>query len=101
MAARVLGVEGMLDARRVLYEAERVVWAWWQAEYATMTSTPTQRPRRPHVSSRPLFEASTPGERIWPRYPRSPDGRADHHQAREYVDEGVLNPENRWQLSVA
>ncbi|TFB90013.1 hypothetical protein E3O10_07435 [Cryobacterium luteum] len=101
MAARVLGVEGMLEARRERYGAERVVWAWWQAEYATMTSTPRQRSRRPHVSSRPLFEAGTSGERIWPRYPRSPDGRADHHQAREFVDEGVLNPENRWQLSVA
>ena len=54
-----------------------------------------------HVSSWPMFGASTFGERVWPRYPRSPDGRADHRQAREYVDDGVLNPESRWQLSVA
>lgn len=101
VAARVLGVEGMLDVRRDVYEAEHEVWAWWQAEHATMTSTPRQRPRRPHVSSRPLFEASTPGERVWPRYSRSPDGRADHRQAREYVDDGVLNPESRWQLFAA
>jgi DNA-binding transcriptional ArsR family regulator len=100
-AARVLGVAGVLEARRALYRAERVVWEWWLAEYATMTSTPRQRPRRPHVLSRPLFEASAQGERVWPRYPRLSDGRANHREARGYVDEGVLYPENRWQLSVA
>ncbi|MDJ0350590.1 hypothetical protein QMK22_14850 [Cryobacterium sp. PH29-G1] len=100
-AARVLGVAGVLEARRALYRAERVVWAWWLAECATMTSMPRQRPRRPHVLSRALFEASAPGERVWPRYPRSSDGRANHREARGYVDEGVLYPENRWQLSVA
>jgi len=47
------------------------------------------------------FDSSTPGERIWPRYPRGIDARADHRQARKYVDEGVLSPTSRWQLSDA
>jgi hypothetical protein len=100
-AARVLGVAGILVDRAERYRAEREVWAWWQAEVMTMTSTPRNRPSRRHISSRPLFEASRPGERVWPRYPRSHDGLGDHRQAREYVDAGVLNPENRWQLAAA
>ncbi|MCY7287967.1 MAG: hypothetical protein LH624_06875, partial [Cryobacterium sp.] len=100
-AARLLGLAGTLLTRQATYAAERTVWAWWLAEAATMTATPRERPRRPHVSSRPLFDAPTSGERIWPRYPRSADGRANHKEARTYVDLGVLSPTNRWQLAVA
>ena len=100
-AARSLGVLGVLRARAERYAAEREVWAWWRAELSTMTSRPGSRPRRAHVTSRPVFESSAPGERVWPRYPRSFDARADHRQARQYVDEGVLSPTNRWQLSDA
>jgi hypothetical protein len=100
-AARLLGVFGVLRDRAVRYAAEREVWAWWQAEFATMTARPGLRPRRAHVTSRPIFETSAPGERIWPRYPRDSQGLGDHKQARRYVDDGVLSPTSRWQLSAA
>jgi len=88
-----------LVAREKAYQAEREVWAWWLAERSTMSSSPRDRPRRVHVSSRPLFDVSAPGERVWPRYPRSGDGLANHREARFYVDAGVLSPTNRWQLA--
>jgi hypothetical protein len=100
-AARTLGVLGVLRLRAGRYAAEREVWAWWQAEFATMTARPRSRPRRAHVTSRPIFETTAPGERIWPRYPRDSEGLADHKQARQYVDDGVLSPASRWQLSDA
>jgi len=98
LAARVVGVAGLLLDRANRYRAEREVWEWWQAEVATMNAAPRRRPKRVDVSSRPLFrDANAPGERVWPRYPRSSDLRGDHRSARELVDLGVLNPENRWQ----
>ena len=96
-AAHQLNVLGTLLARAERYRIEREVWAWWQAELTTMMSEPRSRPRRQHVSSRPLFEASTSGERVWPRYPRSRTNLADHRSALELVGAGLLNPENRWQ----
>ncbi|MBB5643662.1 hypothetical protein [Cryobacterium roopkundense] len=98
LAARIVGVAGLLLDRANRYRAEREVWEWWQAEVATMNAAPRRRPRRVDVSSRPLFrDVNAPGERVWPRYPRSSDQRGDHRSARELVDLGVLNPENRWQ----
>ena len=98
VAAHVVGVAGLLLDRANRYRAERDVWEWWQAEVATMNAAPRRRPRRVDVSSRPLFQdANAPGERVWPRYPRSSDQRGDHRSARELVDLGMLNPENRWQ----
>ena len=96
-AARILGVAGTLLNRAERYRAEREVWTWWQAELTTMNASPRTRPRRRDASSRPLFEADRPGERIWPRYPRSADRRADHQGARQLVAAGALSPESRWQ----
>jgi hypothetical protein len=95
-AARTLDVLGILADRAHRYQAEREVWAWWNAELTTMHTTPRARPRRPTVSSRPLFAAPAAGERVWPRYPRSAT-RADHRAARALVLDGALNPEARWQ----
>ncbi|UQB17863.1 hypothetical protein LIX22_003002 (plasmid) [Clavibacter nebraskensis] len=95
-AARAVDVAGILADRAHRYQAEREVWAWWNAELTTMHTTPRARPRRPTVSSRPLFAAPTAGERVWPRYPRSAT-RADHRAARALVLAGALNPEARWQ----
>lgn len=100
-AARRLGVLGTLAARARRYTHERDVWAWWLAEYETMSSSPRQRPRRPHVSARSLFRDDRSGERNWPRYPRSADGRANHREAREYVEAGYLEPDSRWKLGDA
>ncbi|WP_233201688.1 hypothetical protein [Cryobacterium sp. Y11] len=98
LAARVIGVAGLLLDRANRYRVEREVWEWWQAEVATMNAAPRRRSKRVDVSSRPLFrDANAPGERVWPRYPRSGDQRGDHRSARELVDLGMLNPENRWQ----
>ncbi|WP_241981336.1 hypothetical protein [Cryobacterium algoritolerans] len=101
VAARVLRLAGTLEARMEAYQCEREVWAWWLAEQSTMSSIPRERPRRPHVSSRPLFDAAASGERVWPRYPRGSDGRANHREARYYVNAGVLSPTSRWQLAIA
>nr|WP_255498581.1 hypothetical protein [Cryobacterium sp.] len=96
-AAKILGVAGTLLARAARYRVEREVWAWWQAEVTTMNTHPRHRPKRRHVSSRPLFEASNAGERVWPRYPRASNNLADHRSALELVAAGNLNPESRWQ----
>jgi len=97
-AARTLGVAGYLERRAERYAAERETWAWWQAETVTMATKPQQRPRRPHASSRPLFvDTAAPGERVWPRYPRSADRRGDHRAARDLILQGALRPEARWQ----
>ena len=97
-AAHIVGVAGLLLDRARRYQAERDVWAWWQAEVTTMNAGPRRRPKGVHVSSRPLFrDTNAPGERVWPRYPRSSTQRGDHRSARELVDLGVLDPDNRWQ----
>ncbi|RII95559.1 hypothetical protein DZF95_00320 [Clavibacter michiganensis] len=95
-AARTVGVLGYLQDRARRYQAEREVWAWWNAELITMHTNPRLRPRRPAASSRPLFAAPSPGERVWPRYPRT-RSLADHRSARRLVLDGALNPEARWQ----
>ena len=101
-AARLLGVAGTLADRAERYRAEREVWGWWQAELATMTTTPRRRPRRPHVSSRTLeFTDTTPGERAWPRYPRDGEGRGDHREARFWATHGMLSPDSLWWSSAA
>jgi hypothetical protein len=98
IAARIIGVAGVLVDRADRYRFEREVWAWWQAELGHMHTTPRRRNRRPHVSSRTLeFVESSPGERLWPRYPRNAERRADHRSARQLVDDGALNPDSRWQ----
>jgi hypothetical protein len=97
-AARMVGVAGLLVARVERYRVEREVWAWWRAELEQMTTVPSRRNRRPHVSSRTLqFVDTAPGERLWPRYPRNAERLADHRLARQLVDDGALNPDSRWQ----
>jgi DNA-binding IscR family transcriptional regulator len=100
--ARILGVAGVLAARIETYRVEREIWAWWQAETSTMAAPPRRRPRRPHVSSRTLsFEPAPTGERSWPRYPRSGDGRGDHREARFWAVNGMLAPDSLWWSSAA
>jgi Predicted transcriptional regulator len=101
-AAQLIGVAGTLADRAEKYRTEREVWAWWQAELTTMTTTPRNRPRRPHVSSRTLeFTDTTPGERAWPRYPRDGEGRGDHREARFWATHGMLSPDSLWWSSAA
>ena len=101
-AARAIGVAGTLQNRAERYQIECEVWGWWQAEMDTMTATPRKRSWRPHVSARTLeFTDTTPGERRWPRYPRSSDGRADHREARYWAANGMLAPDSLWWSSAA
>jgi len=101
-AARALGVSGTLTARATAYQNERTIWQWWQAELSTMTSPPHRRPRRPHVTSRTLDNQTSPrGERLWPRYPRDADGRADHYDAKLWLESGMLAPGSLWWSSAA
>ena len=61
-AATTLGTTGTRDAREARYEAERQVWAAWQAELARLRAPIALRPRR----------------RRGERYARTPAGRPDH-----------------------
>ncbi|GGI42870.1 hypothetical protein GCM10010988_41200 [Cnuibacter physcomitrellae] len=97
IVAKELGVGGVLQRRSERYQLEREVWSWWLAELDAMHTAPRRRRRRGHATSRPLFEGSSPGERSWPRYPRTPAGLAEHRAARSLVAAGVVSPESRWQ----
>lgn len=105
--ARILGVAGVLEQRLDRYRVDRQLWAWWQADYAIMSGRPREKPPRPHVTSRPLefrtveYSAVALGEKLWPRYPRNSDGTGNHREARGYIEEGLLDPTSRWQLSYA
>ncbi|KQQ18738.1 hypothetical protein ASF48_17620 [Rathayibacter sp. Leaf299] len=100
-AARALGVDGALEDRAYRYGIEREVWAWWQAELSHRSSSPRERPRRPYVTSRPLFEDPTAGERVWPLYPRDAAGRGDHREALYWGRTGMLAPGSLWWSSTA
>lgn len=100
-AARALGVDGLLEDRAHRYSIEREVWAWWQAELAHRSSAPRARPRRPHITSRPLFDDSSAGERVWPLYPRDAAGRGDHREALQWGRTGMLAPGSLWWSSTA
>lgn len=98
-AARACGVTGLLERRAESYRIDREVWEWWLAESARMNAAPRKRPRRRHVTSRPLFTAASGGERLWPIYPRGADGRGDHRIARQLVTDRALNPESLFQFA--
>jgi DNA-binding IscR family transcriptional regulator len=101
-AARTLGVAGALAARAALYELERTVWTWWQAEVEQRHTAPRRRTRRPHVTARTLTFTDEPtGERQWPRYPRDADRRGDHREARFWAENGMLAPDSLWWSSTA
>ena len=89
-AASQLGVEGRLHARRRRYLAERVAWAWWQAEHAWMCGPRTRRDARPRPDQTPLWQPA--GAVRYPKHPRGPDGRADYSAARAAVTDGALSP---------
>ncbi|WP_143458840.1 hypothetical protein [Leifsonia sp. ALI-44-B] len=101
-AARTIGVAGALTDRAERYRAERKAWEWWLVEVENMTARPTNRSRRPHVSSRTLqFVDQEPAERRWPPYPRDRDGRGDHKEARRWARTGMLAPDSLWWSSAA
>lgn len=101
-AARTLGVAGTLAARAALYELERTIWSWWQAEVEQRHTAPRRRTRRPHVTARTLTFTDEPaGERQWPRYPRDADRRGDHREARFWAENGMLAPDSLWWSSTA
>lgn len=96
-AAEILGVAGILVDRARNYKIERETWIWWLTEFDRMHTKPQKRPRRRHVTARPIFEAAErPGERSWPTYPRDSDGTANHKDARYLISVGALEPEARW-----
>jgi len=101
-AARRLGVAGTLAARAALYELERTIWTWWQAEVEHKHTAPRRRVRRPHVTARTLtFTDEVAGERQWPHYPRDADRRGDHREARFWAENGMLAPDSLWWSSTA
>lgn len=89
LVAQRLGVAGYLDDRAARYGAERRVWAWWLAEYAWMTKTHKKRKARRMPTGVVLFAQNDRPD--YSRYPRGPDHRGDHREARRLVDAGVFD----------
>jgi hypothetical protein len=78
-----LDVAGYLEDRAHRYQYERERWAQWLAELIWMHQSHKdrhRRPNRPDPTAVPLFDGETPHNRR-PRYPRGPNGRADHTTA--------------------
>ncbi|WP_426624422.1 helix-turn-helix domain-containing protein [Leifsonia sp. McL0607] len=102
-AAEKLGVLGVLKARIQQHEDDRMLWRWWRAEYDKMTSPTKRRPKRRHVTDRPLewgTAVEQDGELDWPMYPRrgdDPRQPGDHRRARFSVEAGHLRPARRKQ----
>lgn len=94
--AEALGVADALADRARRYLIERKTWTWWLTEYDRMHTKPQKRPRRRHVTARPIFDGERRGERSWPTYPRDRDGKANHKDARYLISVGALEPEARW-----
>lgn len=89
-AADALDVAGYLEARRARYGVERGRWEWWNAELTWMRKPNKKRRGRRAPSGVALFAQN---DRLdYSRYPRGPDGRADHIEAFRLVDAGILSP---------
>ncbi len=89
--ARLLGVDGTLDRRTQQYTHEREQWAWWHADTAHRAGR-TSKPRRAATPQPVMFrmEDDRGTADSWPAYPRTSDGRGDHHEAMRYVRQGAL-----------
>jgi len=85
--ARHLAVDGRLRARALRYEAERELWAWWQAEQTWMQAPrrtdARRRPRPGQLSLVPITETN-----VFGAHPRRDDGRADFRRARSILASG-------------
>ncbi|OMH32541.1 hypothetical protein [Tersicoccus sp. Bi-70] len=93
-AATRAGITGRLAARTRRYTSERAQWAWWQAEHAWMTAPRRLAPhRRPGPGQLTLLP--DPGTNAYGAYPRRSDGRADHHAARQLLNERAQPNPNR------
>lgn len=80
-AARRLGCAGVLARRRLIYEQERILWAWWCDELEWMRlprADPAKRRSNVRVAAGQL---TIDGGTARGRYPRCGDGRADHRAA--------------------
>ena len=66
-ASRALGVEGVVEARRRVYTAESLVWAWWQRELEWRRAPAEAKPRR----------IEHPVRALRGRFPTYEGGRAD------------------------
>jgi hypothetical protein len=79
-AAKRLGVDGTLAARRSRYEHERLLWAWWcdELDWMRLPRTDPAKKRRGRLA---VGQLTLDGGRPRGRYPRDTTGRADHRHA--------------------
>ncbi|HAQ9640009.1 TPA: GntR family transcriptional regulator, partial [Enterococcus faecium] len=92
-AAKQFGVKGTLDRRRQMHANENELWEWWQAECERLSPGAPKRARAVHVTQRELFEPDqSTRARAFPKYPRDPDGRANHRMARHDVWAKAMRP---------
>lgn len=89
-AANALDVAGYLDARRTRYGTERGRWEWWNAELTWMRKPDKKRRGRRAPAGVALFTQNDRPD--YSRYPRGPDGRANHREALALVEAGILSP---------
>ncbi|MGC5225132.1 hypothetical protein ACPW96_21395 [Micromonospora sp. DT81.3] len=90
-AAESIDVAGYLDARKDRYNIERAVWGWWQAEYQWMRKANKKRRRRRAATGVALFAQNDRPD--YAQYPRGPDRRGNHREARRLVEAGALSPD--------
>ncbi len=89
-AADILDVAGYLEGRRARYSIERGRWEWWNAELTWMRKPNKKRRGRRAPSGVALFVQNDRPD--YSRYPRGPNGRADHKEALRLVEAGILSP---------
>lgn len=89
-AADTLNVAGYLADRQARYHLERGRWEWWSAECAWMRKRGKKRRGRRSPDGVAMFAQNDRPD--YARYPRGPNGRADHRAALQLIQAGVLQP---------
>lgn len=79
-AARRLGIDGTLSDRRIRYEQERALWAWWcdELDWMRLPRTDPAKRRRGRLA---VGQLAIDSVRPRGRYPRDRCGRGDHRLA--------------------
>lgn len=89
--ARLYATSGVLASRETRYWIERELWDWWQQELAWVTSPSDKKTLRAIPGQLHLIESTEQVQRRT-KYPRGISGRANHRQAKAFVEQKILTP---------